>query len=345
VCLKTAPNSSKDGTTASKGVNDVTTKPLSPTTQPEEIEDPVEFMKPKFVRYSKWSPMANAIFNELTLAVVAGTHFTDDSDNNPSITGISCPVDQLGNLDFSKANAAVLTCDATGTSLDKAKTVKLRNAQNAADAKTADGTVSTSGDAGKAAVKLELSQLGVLEAATYKVWTTSSAGTENGGTPIIHLTTEPFVTDDPSRAALDLDQILAAGASATTVLLKGYHLDKIKSVHLGSQEDKISSSDVISIDASLKGLPTATSASFEITPAQAAKLPPGTYTKDQELKMFIFITTNDKPSLTITTGQTLIATGTVKPTTTQEKAESKPIKKKAPGTVPPPSKKKIGTSD
>jgi hypothetical protein len=277
----------------------------------------VQYMKPKAVPYKKWSPTATAIFHELTLAVVAGTHFTEETQNVPSLSAITCPKDERGNLDYSKATGGALTCDLTGKALDKAQKLKLRNAENATDTKTADGTVSTSGDSTKATVKFQVADLGILAAPTYKVYTVTADGVESDGKQIVHLSPEPFLVDDSTRPELNLGQLSASGASAATITLKGYHLDKLKSVHLGNSEKEVAAGDSISIDAPIKGTPSATAVSFDVTHDQVVKLPPGDYTSDNKLKMYIFLVSSAAPGTKAPTGQILYGSGTLGATAAQ----------------------------
>jgi hypothetical protein len=133
-------------------------------------------------------------------------------------------------------------------------------------------------------------------------------GVESGGTEILHISSDPFLPDDSSRSELHLDQLSAKGATAATITLKGYHLDKLTSVHLGNSEKEVAAGDSISIDANTKGSSSASAASFDITPAQVAKLPPGDYTKDK-LKMYIFLVSKDAPGTKAPTGQILYGSG------------------------------------
>jgi hypothetical protein len=119
------------------------------------------------------------------------------------------------------------------------------------------------------------------------------------------------VSDDPSRAEINLDQLSVPGAAPQDVTLKGYHLDNLTSVHLGNSEKAVASTDSISIELTLKGAPSATAASFEFTSAEMAKLPPGDYSKDK-LKLYLFVVSKDKPSTKAPSGQILLASGVLK---------------------------------
>jgi hypothetical protein len=326
ICLKEAavkPSSTSEGSPATSGSGQ--------SGQPGNAG--VQYMKPKAVTYKKWSPTATAIFHELTLAVVAGTHFTEDT--KASISAISCPVDELGNLDYSKATGDTLTCALTGQALDKAQKLRLRNADNATDTKNAEGTVSTSGDSTKATVKFQLADLGNLGAPAYKVYTVTTDSVESGGAQILRLSSEPFLPDDPSRPELQLGELSAKGATAATITLKGYHLDKLTSVHLGNSEKEVAAADSISIDAKIKGSPSATAASFDVTPAQVAKLPPGDYTKDK-LKMYIFLVSKDPPGIKAPTGQILYGSGMLNAAAAKPAAPGKTTTSQPAATPPSP---------
>jgi hypothetical protein len=291
-----------------------TLQPVVPGSSTDERTNP-QYMKPRAVPYKKWSPTAAAIFHELTLAVVAGTHFTDDTHNTPSITTITCPKDKVGNLDFSSAASGTLICDLTGQALNSVQGVTLRNggtaATDATDIKTAEGTVSSSGDATKATVRFPLDQLGALGAPIYKVFPVTNGVEGIASAQLLHLSLEPFVVDDPTRPELHLDQLSTKGANAATITLKGFHLDKLNSVHLGNSEDAVSATDSISIDAPIKGSASAISASFDVTPAQVSKLPPGNYTEDNKLTMHIFLVSKDNPGTKTATKQMVYGVGTL----------------------------------
>lgn len=303
---------SENGATA-KGESSPGNTNAQPTLPPAAHQaGSVKYMIPNRAPYRKWSPSANAIFQEISLAVVAGTHFTENTSNVASLSAISCPKDALGNLDLSKASAGSLQCDLAGQNLDKVHALRLRNTADATDLKTADGNVSTSGDSTKATAKFAISDLGALLAPAYKVYTVSSDGTESGGSQVVHVSLEPFLLDDPNRPTIQLDQLATAGAKPQTITLKGFHLDKLTTVHLGNSQDSVSSSDTISIDIPIKGAASASAASFDFTPDLVSKLPKGTYTSDSKLTMYIFLVSKDSPGTKSPTGQALEAVGTVK---------------------------------
>ena len=74
----------------------------------------------KNIPYQKWSPIADELFRDLSLAIVAGIHVQEDSKNKSSITDLKCPKNPRGELDLSKASSdGTLSCDVAGDSLDK----------------------------------------------------------------------------------------------------------------------------------------------------------------------------------------------------------------------------------
>jgi len=111
------------------------------------------YFKPNSVPYKKWSPRAQALFRELALTVVAGTHIEEQVDTKPTVTKIDCPRDAIDDLDFDKAENGALTCTLTGSNLDKVQTLKLRNSADATDTKTASGTVTTTTSANSTITK------------------------------------------------------------------------------------------------------------------------------------------------------------------------------------------------
>src|SRR5208282_5105950 len=88
-----------------------------------------------------------------------------------------------------------LSCEVTGEGLDKVATLRLRNAQDATDTDTADGTVTVSGDASKAKVTFQIPKLGGLEKPAYKVYMVSTTGVESFANQTLHFDLNPFVTE------------------------------------------------------------------------------------------------------------------------------------------------------
>ena len=218
----------------------------------------------------------------------------------------------MGDVDFGKTSNGVLTCNLTGQALDKAHSVKLRNAANQADLKTADGDVSTSGDSTKATVTFHLADLGSLGAPAYKPYPVTSDGTEESGSAeILHFSLEPFVSDPPSPDPLELTK---TGAGSQPITLKGYHLDKATGLRLGTAETK---PDDSLPELPVKESPSATAASFQTD--QTTKLTAG--------KFYLFVVSKDKSD--IPTGQVLnikaAETNPVAPVPTQPKQTRKAV--------------------
>ncbi len=267
---------------------------------------------PRTVPFRNWSDTANAIFRELSFAVVAGTHIQEEQDTTPSITKLDCPAKPDGSINFSKVTNGAIVCDVTGQNLDKAAKIKLRNSQDQSDTRTADGTVTTSGDSKTAKASFALEQIGPLNQKAYKVFTVTKDGAENGGQVILHFDLQPILSSAPSGkdVPIPLDKLTAKGATNVSVTLNGYHLDKLESVHLGSSPTEVSAGDSISIDEAAKS-DSATAATFEFSPADAAKIPAGDYTTNKA-KLYVFLVSKDDPSKKLATSQILYATGNVK---------------------------------
>jgi hypothetical protein len=178
------------------------------------------YFEPKAVDYKEWSPNALALFRELSLSAIAGTHIQEEKDIKPSLTKVDCPVDDKGDLKFDSAQSGSISCTLTGTNLDKVQKLKLRNAQDATDNKTADAAVSTSGDSKTAKALLQLDQVGPLNAKAYKVYTVTKDGVEDGGTQILHLDLQPFLSEKPDPPEVDLAKLQAKDAQKVTITLK-----------------------------------------------------------------------------------------------------------------------------
>src|SRR5208282_5898350 len=114
-------------------------------------------------------------------AVVSGIHIQEASQTKPALTGVNCPEDKLGNVDFSKQSGDAISCDIAGQNLDQVAKLRLRNAQDATDSKTAEGTVTVNGDNTSAKVSFPLSQIGPLDKPAYKVYTVTKDSVEDGG--------------------------------------------------------------------------------------------------------------------------------------------------------------------
>ena len=187
------------------------------------------YYKPDFKTYQRWSARSLALFRELSLAVVAGTHVNESTNTTSSLTKIDCPVDDKGDLKLDSAKT--LTCTLTGTNLDKVSQLKLRNAQDKTDQSTANGSVSTttSGDSKSTTVAFQTSVLQMLTASAYKVSMVTPAGVETETDQILHLNNGPSLTQvSPSTS------INQADLSKTTVTLTGTLLDKLKNICLAT---------------------------------------------------------------------------------------------------------------
>ena len=57
------------------------------------------------VHFKDWSPIADELFRELSLAVVAGIHVLEENKQKSLIADIQCPNDTQGNIDLSKASS------------------------------------------------------------------------------------------------------------------------------------------------------------------------------------------------------------------------------------------------
>jgi len=205
-----------------------------PATDDEDGKPKLTYLTPRVTHYKDWSQRAVAIFRELSLAVVAGTHVRESSDSTPTLTKIDCPpVDDKGNVKLDSAKDGAIGCTLTGTNLDKVAQLKLRNYQDATDTKTADGTVSTSGDSKSAKASFPVDKLCELTANAYKVYTVTKDGVEGGGDQPLHFdSATPLLFAGPDPAIVDLDKLQAKDAKPVQIALKGCHLDKASGVEL-----------------------------------------------------------------------------------------------------------------
>ncbi len=194
---------------------------------PNAVYDPnTAPLSPARKKYKDWSPTADSLFRELAFAVVAGTHITEENSTKPTVATLDCPKDQLGNVDFTQQVKGSVTCSLTGTNLDQVNKLKLRDAADATDNTTADGSVTISGDKTKGNVDFPLAQIGPLQKPDYKVYAVAKDGTENDAKQTLHFDpNKPYFLPDPLTVTLGAPQ--GNNVNKTPVQLTGYHLDKI----------------------------------------------------------------------------------------------------------------------
>src|SRR5258708_6826255 len=204
-----------------------------PATPDQDGKPKLTYFTPRVTHYKDWSQKAVAIFRELSLAVVAGTHVRESSDSTPTLSKIDCPVNDNGDVRLDSAKDGAVGCTLTGTNLDKIAQLKLRNYQDATDTKTTDGTVSTSGDSRSATASFSVDKLCELSANAYKAYTVTKDGVEGGGDQLLHFdSTTPLLLGGPDPAQVDFGKLQVKDAKPVQITLKGCHLDKLKGIQL-----------------------------------------------------------------------------------------------------------------
>jgi hypothetical protein len=182
--------------------------------------------------YRDWSPTADDIFRELAFAVVSGVHIAEETKTTPTVSQIECPKDTIGNVDFSKQVKGSISCSLTGANLDQVVKLRLRDAADATDNATAEGSVTPSGDSTKGNVDFPLTQIGPLEKPDYKVYAVNKTGAEDDAKQTLHFNvTTPFFLDVTQTAVVNLPK--DKPNTTAPIELTGYHLDKI------GKQDKI----------------------------------------------------------------------------------------------------------
>lgn len=279
----------------------------------DDITGDSAYFQPRTVPYRNWSPRAQAIFRELTLAVVAGIHIQEQTATTPTLTKIDCPVDSAGDVDFDKAGNGDITCPLTGTNLDKLQSLTLKNAAQQTDPKTASGTLdpASKGNATNRSASFTLDSLGNLPAKKYEVF----METADGGAPVdskktVNLSGKPYLasTGKPNPAQVDYAQIQTS-KTGITVTLSGYHLDQVQSVDLTSTETppKTISKLPVTSDSTANAAKVAITAdSLKKASISSSNLP---------LTLTIGLEPKEAGSAAISTKQTLSLTGTAAPTT------------------------------
>lgn len=284
----------------------------------KDVEGDFAYFKPTSVQYKKWSPRAIALFRELSLAVIAGTHIQEENNTKPSLTKIDCPVDEKGDVDFDKAENGTISCTLSGTNLDQVQTLKLRNATDATDTKTATGpvTTTTSGTSKTSKVAFPLDTLGGLSAKSYKVYTVTKDGVEGGGDQQIHLASgQPYLPADgkPDPNTLNLADLLGANGKPVPITVKGYHLDSLQAVRFAKSATDKSSASVTPFDVSVGPGATATQASITVKPDDAKKARlTGDFTT-QKIEFSMALISKDAPNTPIATKEVLYGTGNLTP--------------------------------
>jgi hypothetical protein len=280
-----------------------------------DFEGDLAYFKSNSVPYKKWSPRARALFRELALAVVAGTHIEEQVDTKPTVTKIDCPKDELEDVDFDKGDNGALTCILTGSNLDKIQTLKLRNSADATDTKTANGNVITTTSANSTITKASftLDALGALPAKLYKVYTVAQDGVESGGDQVIHLSAQAYLPAQgkPDPNSVNLEDLLGKNPKSISITLKGYHLDALQAVRLAKAVDDKTNASVTAFDVSVDPGPTAGQAQVTLKQDDVKK---GKISGDfttQKLELSIALISKDSPNVPIATKQVLYATGNV----------------------------------
>jgi hypothetical protein len=280
---------------------------------PEDDNPGLAYFKPKSVGYRHWSPQALALFRELSLTVVAGTHVSEESDNTPALTKIDCPVDEKGDVKLESAKDGSIACTLTGTNLDKVAQLKLRNSQDATDTTTADGSVGTSGDSKSAKASFAVDDLGALAGSAYKVYTVTSAGTEAGGAQLLHFDpSTPVLSAGPTPTEVDLGSLQAKDAAKVSIKFKGYHLDKLGAIRLSKSSTDTTSLSVSDIDLSVGPSPAANAVTVSLGPDDIkGKIPASDFT-EKKLELSISLLPSSAPNSPIATIQKLFGTGVIK---------------------------------
>jgi hypothetical protein len=184
-------------------------------------------------KYKDWSGNSLQLFTALSSTVVAGTHITEDSQLQPSISGLNCSTDKLGNLEFPSPDKDTVSCPVAGKNLDKVAQLRLRNAKDSTDVTTAEGTVSVSGDSSKGTVVFQTAALHALPQPAYNVFSVSGTGVEQKTGQAIHLSTDPFVSS-VSPAQVDFSK----DPKAQTLTIEGDHLESVDAVVLTDKSNK-----------------------------------------------------------------------------------------------------------
>ena len=169
-----------------------------------ESNGPSVFVKARKVRYDKWSPNALAIFRDLSVSAVAGTHVVEESELQPSLTQIVCPSDNAGDLSLPSSTdktATTISCQITGKNLYKFVSLVLRDHTDLTDTTTATGNVTVKGGSDAGTVTFKVADLRALKGTAYDVYELISDAIEQPTTQVIHLPARPPLRVPPLNPA------------------------------------------------------------------------------------------------------------------------------------------------
>jgi hypothetical protein len=314
VCAHYYKSSSKNNKTNPSGD---TESQLVDTGTDAPFDGDVAYFKPKAVPYRKWSPTSRALFRELSITVVAGTHIQEQADTKPVLTKVDCPIDGKSDIDFDKAENGVITCGLTGNNLDSLQTLKLRNSADATDTKTASGTVTTTTSSGSKNSKASftLDSLGLLPAKVYKVYGVTKDGVESGGDQLAHLSIEPYLppTGKPEPNTLDLDAMLSANAKPVVVTFKGYHLDGLQSIRFAKAAEDKTNAKITAFDVAVGPGAAPTQTQVTVKPDDIRKANISGDFSTQKLELSVALISKDAPNAPIMTKQLLFVTKNATP--------------------------------
>jgi len=181
--------------------------------------------------YKDWSPTADQLFRNLSLAVVAGVHVLEEGKNKSTIAELKCPKNARGELDFLQASPdGTLSCDLTGDNLDKVSKLRLENAANPVDPTRPEATVSVSGDSTSAKAAFKTSDLAAATGDVYNVFSVSKDGSESPTGQNIHVDQKTAVIKGVSPGGIDLSVL------STKLTITGYNLNNLTKVCFSNAE-------------------------------------------------------------------------------------------------------------
>jgi hypothetical protein len=159
-------------------------------------------------------------------------HIIGEDALQGSITQLSCPKDESGNITY-PAKGDDLACTLAGTNLNQFAKLRLRSSADATDTTTAEGKVTVSGDSTKASVAFSAVALRALPKADYAVFSVTSNGVEAKTNQSVHLGLTPYVTGI-SVKELDFSK---KNTEFLSLSVSGFHLATIKSLTIKTDKD------------------------------------------------------------------------------------------------------------
>ncbi len=177
---------------------------------------------PTELPYKRWKAAALRVLAERTFVVIGGVHIKElTKDLQARLMGPECAKLPSGAVDISVLSKdGVVSCKATGTNLDTASSVLLKN-----DSGKIAGKLHASADGTSAELTFDPADLAGGQG-VYGVFLEDKTGTDTDSGAVLRLAIQPLIS------VADSDKKIAFDKDTATFTVKGQHLDAILDVLL-----------------------------------------------------------------------------------------------------------------